>query len=807
MPNKKENWIWLPQWTAADKDMPVLVLFRKRIRLLSKPKRAVIRISADSRYKLYLDGNMVEMGPSRGDAQTWFYDEVDLLAYFGEDFSKEASPGQGEHVLAVQVLRYPTEHRKGNHGMFRTEHPGLFVKGSIEDGEGNWYCLDADESWRCKKDDGFRIVPEAEGFAPLQIFENRAGKASLAGWMRPGYEGAGWHAAASYAFISQAVSPGNLHPRTIPFLYRRDHDFTQVMAVRQTCLWQGAAAEQAGLKKQDWEEFLKGRQPLVIPAHGKEIVEISAGEEMTAYLHLCMQGGRGACIRILQSECYVQPERHPGGLPVKGRRDDWQNGHLEGFTDTYHVAGYGADGLWEEYEPFWFRTFRYIRLEIRTEEEPLILLRFYYTETGYPLEVRMKIITSDPKMEEIREISERSLRRCMHETYEDCPFYEQLQYAMDARLEILYTYAAAADDRLARKCMDDFRRSQRYDGLLNCSYPCYGPNIIPGFPVYYILMLHDHMMYFGDRELLEDHLPVVERILNFFHRRRAPEGYVMKLGGLNGQSPKWSFIDWTPEWDDTTGAPGAVLHGAVTMESLLYVMGLQRAADLAVYLGRMDLADIYAKRAEAVQAAVRKHCTGDEGMLTDGPGIGLYSQHVQVFAVLTHTVDVAQGKKNLERTLLFPEQYAQCSVAMAFYLFQALRRTGLYGWTGKYWEIWKRMLEKGLTTCVEDEVGERSDCHAWGALALYELPSVVLGVRPAGPGYGRVKIAPQPGHFKYASGRVPTPKGFIEVGWSLENGAEITYRAPEGLDVEIDATALKAAVPADGSEAGGNSGR
>jgi hypothetical protein len=486
----------------------------------------------------------------------------------------------------------------------------------------------------------------------------------------------------------------------------------------------------------------------------------------------------------------VKKEKHPNGYPVKGRRDDWQNGYLEGFSDCYHVAGYGAEGKTENYEPYWFRTFRFIRLEIETKDEPLVLQQLYYTDTAYPLEIGTDVKTSDHQMKEIWEISERSLRRCMHETYEDCPFYEQLQYAMDSRSEILYTYAISADDRLARKCMDDFKRSQGYDGMINCSYPCYGPNIIPGFSVYYILMLYDHMMYFGDKELLEDHLPTVEGILNYFHRRRTPEGYVEKLGGLNGVDSKWSFIDWTPQWDDTTGVPTASLKGPITMESLLYVLGLQRAADIAHYLGRYELSSIYLKRSKEVQESICKYCTGKEGMLMDGPGVEQYSQHVQVFAILTRTVEEAQGKKNLEQTLLYPNDYAQCSVAMAFYLFRALEMTGLYRWTDRYWDIWKRMIEKGATTCVEDEVGERSDCHAWGALILYELPSVILGVQPACPGYEKIKICPQPGNFDYAEGKVLTPKGYVWVSWNSRDGGGFTYNAPQGIEVEVDTKAL-----------------
>lgn len=769
MGNVKEktssNWIWVRGWQPEHKETPALVLFRKVFDIQTEPAKVRIQISADSRYKLYVNGIFVEAGPSKGDRQVWFYDTVDLSPYLK----------CGENVLAAEVLRYPTEHSKGNHGIFRTEYPGLYVR-EVPEPEGQASTprngsLDADGSWKARIHTGFRIKSESDIFAPLQIYEERQGMACLNGWKESGYDDSDWQAAWEYPSMNQAVSPGNLLPRTIPYLYRKRRSFREVVVLRQS----------EKNSRQDWEALLRDEQALTIPAGAVEEVEIGAGEEMTGFLRLSVHRGKGAKVTILQSESYVQPGRTAGGLSLKKDRTDWEHGHLEGFVDTYQVCGYGTEQQEECYEPFWFRTFRFIRLEIAAEDEPVTVTGFDYTETGYPLEVKTEVRASDERMEPIWEISERTLRRCMHETYEDCPFYEQLQYAMDARSQILYTYATAADDRLARKCMDDFRRSQRYDGLLNCSYPCYGPNVIPGFSIYYILMLHDHMMYFDDLDLLEEHLPVAEGILHYFHRNREAQGYVKKIGGLNGKARYWSFIDWAPEWDETTGAPTAVQEGAITMESLLYIMGLQHMAEIEEHLGRAEVAARYRQRAAGVQEAVRRYCTGKNGMLTDGPGVEAYSQHVQVFAILTDTLEKEQAVRNLTETVIHKEQYAQCSVAMAFYLFRALQKTGLYAQTKEYWNIWQRMLDKHATTCVEDEIGERSDCHAWGSLILYELPAVILGVRPASPGYEAVTISPEPGYLDWAKGSVITPKGVVKVKWIRREHLQLEYALPDGM--------------------------
>ena len=124
---------------------------------------------------------------------------------------------------------------------------------------------------------------------------------------------------------------------------------------------------------------------------------------------------------------------------------------------------------------------------------------------------------------------------------------------------------------------------------------------------------------------------------------------------------------------------------------------------------------------------------------------------------------------------------------MAFYLFRALEETGLYEYTQEYWGIWRRMLAKHSTTCIEDEIQERSDCHAWGALILYELPAVILGVRPLEPGYRSVAIRPRPGYLREAEGDVVTPMGMIHVHWTKdqEDQLRLEYDAPDNVTVVV----------------------
>ena len=211
--------------------------------------------------------------------------------------------------------------------------------------------------------------------------------------------------------------------------------------------------------------MLRGAGVLTVPANSTLVVEVAANVEENGYLRYSFAGGSGAKLTTRCAECYSYPEltKSVNELPRKGDRTDAVHGTLVGPASEYRVAGWGSAHRPECYEPFWYRTFRYIQLRIETLEEPLSILDFSYRTVGYPLEVRLNFTTDDQELQAIWEICLRTLQLCMVETYMDCPFYEQMQYAMDSRTQMLFTYAISADDRLARQTMEAFRLSQRPD--------------------------------------------------------------------------------------------------------------------------------------------------------------------------------------------------------------------------------------------------------------------------------------------------------------------------------------------------------
>lgn len=364
-------------------------------------------------------------------------------------------------------------------------------------------------------------------------------------------------------------------------------------------------------------------------------------------------------------------------------------------------------------------------------------------------------------MNQMWEISLRTLKSCMYDTYMDCPHYERMQYLMDTQLEALYSYAVSRDDRLARKAIRDFYNAQLPTGLLPCHSPANILQIIPVFTFYWIMMLDDHYRYFGDKSLLERYFPGVEKALAYFIRRLNDKGMLTDTGF-------WQFVDWTAEWE--RGVPVKKPDEVNVICTLMLVFALRQSANQAECIGRSDCADHYRHLADQIDHAVNYYAYDDvRGMYTDTVGRPQWSQHAQVWAVLS---GVAKGER--KRTVMLAAMknpgVAKCSFCMQYYLFRALERAGLYDLTRDQWRLWEKMLQMGITTWPEDPVSWRSDCHAWSAVPLQELITRGVGLRPAEPGFTRIHIAPRMYWLGTCAGSCMTPYGRVSVAWRVENG-------------------------------------
>ena len=139
-----------------------------------------------------------------------------------------------------------------------------------------------------------------------------------------------------------------------------------------------------------------------------------------------------------------------------------------------------------------------------------------------------------------------------------------------------------------------------------------------------------------------------------------------------------------------------------------------------------------------------------------------YSQHTNVLAILADAVPAAERRALMERVLA-DTTLAQATYYFGFYVFEALRESGLADRYVERLAPWRQMLALGLTSTPENPEPTRSDTHAWAAHPNYGLLATVLGVRPASAGFRTVRIAPALGPLRRAEGRVPHPRGDIDV--------------------------------------------
>jgi hypothetical protein len=736
--------VWIGPSNVKESDVGVYH-FRRSFEMAQLPSGFIIHVTADNRYRLFINGKAIGFGPARGDKLHWQYETYDLVPYLKT----------GRNTIAAQVWNLGD---KGPVAQMSIGATALLVQGN---GEKESVVNTTPENWRVTRDDAFTLIPVTGqtvfGYYAMGATDKISAAEFPWGWETNEFNDAGWPnpsmvraAQPLYYAYKHGEADGGLTPRTIPMMEEKLERIPKVVRAK------GIASDNG---------FLTGKKALVIPAHTQATILLDQTHLTTAYPELVTSGGKGSSIQVAYAEALLDVNMK------KGNRDQTENKLLYGYYDVFVPDG-GQNRL---FRPLWYRTFRFIELTINTGPAPLTINDFYGQYTGYPFEEKASFSSDDPGLKKIWDVGWRTARLCANETYYDCPYYEQLQYVGDTRIQSLLSLHVAGDDRLMRNALTLYNQSRLPEGLTQSRYPTEVAQMIPPFSLYWVDMVHDYYMFRGDPAFIKQFLPGMQGTLTWFEDHLNEQHLLSQLGW-------WNFVDWTDAFE--RGVPmGAKEKTGTAIISLQFVYALDRAAEVFNSFGRRHESEYYSNLANTIREAVYRTCY-DKGkqLFADTPDKQQFSQHANVMAILTDAAPADQHPA-LMKKVLSDKTLTQCSIYYRFYMMNALKKAGMADQYLENLDIWKDMLAEGLTTFPEETNDTRSDCHAWSSSPLIEFLATVCGIEPAGPGFKTVKIEPHLGPLQEVNGRMPHPLGDIQVALKRKgkNGVTATIFLPEGL--------------------------
>ena len=704
-----------------------------------------MHVSADQRYQLAVNGRRVSWGPARGDLFHWRYETVDLAPYLNA----------GRNVLAATVWNFGDDAPEAQ----ITIQTG-FVLQSDSTAERT---ADTGPNWRCALDQAYAPIlftsEQMHGYYVAGPGDRVAAALYPWGWQSPDFDDSTWSP-------PKAVSPAagrearDVHSRwmlierTIPMMEERTERLQQLRRA------DGVTPPAA---------FPAQPAPFSVPANTTATLLLDQTYLTTAYPEITVSGGRDATVRLRYAESLFIPAP-PNGRVEKGNRNEVAGKIFIGNHDEFLADGSAHRTL----RPLWWRTYRYLELDITTKNDPLTVEDLSATYVGYPFQRSARFDAGTPELNLILDTGWRTARLCAHETYVDCPYYEQLQYAGDTRIQCLVSLFETGDSRLMRNAIDLLNDSRQSDGCTMSRYPTRLEQYIPGFALWWIGMVRDYWWYVDDPAFVKRMLPGVRSVLSFF------ENYQKENGSL-GQLPWWRYFDWVPTW--TNGEPPMENDGSSAIFDLHLAMAYGWAAAMESALGLQPLADTYSFREHQLLGTVQSlYWDQTRQLYADTPAKQQYSQHANTMAVLADAITGESARQLMLRIQTEPG-LAKGELYFKHYIHTAFAKVGEGDSYLEGLDDWRTMLGYGLTTFAEvvDRPGapSRSDCHAWSASPNIAMLRTVLGVDSSAAGFKSVLVRPHLGKLAYVEGSVPHPAGPVEV--RVEAAGSVLVTLPPGI--------------------------
>jgi hypothetical protein len=284
-------------------------------------------------------------------------------------------------------------------------------------------------------------------------------------------------------------------------------------------------------------------------------------------------------------------------------------------------------------------------------------------------------------------------------------------------------------------------------------------NGISSYSMWWIILHDDWYQLYGNLDYLREQREYLKALLPRIAGLVGKDGCEMLTGNR--------FLDWP-----TADNPEAVHEGLQAM----MILTMESGARLMQLLSEPAIADTCTKAAANLRTCIPK------------PSGRKSPAALTALAGLRDSGEVAAALKQ--------DGPKDLSTFYGYYVIEALGKAGeTTAALDMIRQYWGGMLDVGATTFWEDfdlawtansgRIDEfvppgkkdihgdfgahcykgfrHSFCHGWAGGPTAFLSHRVLGIRPAAPGFAKVRISPDLGDLKWAEGTYPTPNGIIKV--------------------------------------------
>lgn len=823
LPQWHGQWIWADYVTSArvaHMDRPAeyaglrpeetnaFVLARHEVTVPPGLARAVLHVTADSRYKVFINGTYVGRGVNRCEAYYWYYDTYDITGFLQP----------GTNVVAIHGRFYGRDFayytRPGGRGRARENagKGGILFDLALHDADGKVTWEGSGPATRVLRNAGERSQVPLKNDA-LGFIEDFDSTAVPGDWNEREYDDAGWETPIVLDYPIKFLLPDPNHPlheeRVFPakiLIVGENADLGPELAEEDEyvdfCvqhMLEGPIGPLESFEVTNREALLTGEGACVVtpgPGAAGQVLSLffKFAREVVGYPRVRVDAPAGTIIDFLPTEKMADT------LP----RMDWL-GNKRGSR----VVLRGGPQFFEQWD---WEGYCFLLVKVRNLTGPLTIHQLATNVTHMQLAHHGQFKCSEPALDQLWEACAHTLKCCAIDGYLDCPSREQRAYVGDAYPEALVANACFGEGRLTKKLVYDCAFGQRKDGMTYSFHPGDAgiqTHVIPDYCFYWIQLAADYYLYHGDEQVLADLYPHFLRAMDWFW------AYVDPETGLLSDLPYWTFIDWSFPHDK----PGqwAILN-AQFLDVLVFLVGLAEKFGDAAHERK------FRTHAERLGPAIdRTFWDATEGCYRD------YKHHGQLHGIsfMTNaylvlkgvTVDEEKIRTLVRRVFEFEsadEHFRQqidayylkrqshhafgdalkdrVVVAQPFFMHhvnQFFAKVGRYDLLGKFLHKWLPMLELGPTgTIWETWSIDGSECHAWAATPAFDLSTHVLGVRPLAAGFAKVEIAPHFLDLAWARGTFPTCQGPVEVSWQWHPDhapptAEVAVTVPAGVPTQF----------------------